>query len=152
MNLNDIPLSDEDKQKGVLGASATMLAYLNQRETFDKKIDKALWNQKIMLRCLTVLLFIAVSIGFFLIIKSPIEKEKFRKEKELFVRLKVVQDSSNTAREQANIKMMANIFKQDSLAKLKNVIKANVVNAGTVNTVNARSVNVKPKPKQKPKK
>lgn len=134
-------VSESDKLKAATKLNTSIDAYIENQTVFIKKIDKSLSNQKIMLRVLSGLMLIGVIMGIYLIVLGN-GFNRLNKEKELFVRLKVVQDSSNTAREQANVRMMANIFKQDSIAKLKNVIKANVVNTHTVNTVNANKVNV----------
>jgi len=71
------------------------------------------------------------------------DEEAFRKEKELFVILKSKTDSDLHSRRQDIVKMMANIYKQDSFSKLKNVIKTDHINTNTINTVNTKNVNVK---------
>ena len=154
-------ISEEDRINASNKLSNTILLYINRQDRFNKKLNMLTWIG------LSILILSILGASYLIFKPAPatlvdlkhikdenealaarrrllqIDMDAFKKEKALFVTLKAKNDSDLASRRQDVVKMMANIYKQDSISKLKQVIKTDHVNTKTINTVNTQSVNVK---------
>lgn len=147
-------VTEHEKLSASEKLSNTMLSYIVSQEKFNRKLNILVWLELCALFIFIIgsayLIFkpktaTQIDINFIDKATEKLNERSFflnkrdsaiSERERLLVILKSHQDSAVAG-------MMANIFKQDSLAKLKNVIKADHVNTNTINTVNTKTVNVK---------
>lgn len=159
----DIEVSEADKHKALEALRKDVKDFIAVEATHLAANKRILNWLKWMMMILLFLFLVTIGVVTYLFVKPPpatvvdlnhikaenetliarmklfeYQKQDFQKEKEIFVKLKQVTDSDLQHRRQDIVKMMARIYAQDSLSKLK----VNTVNTKSIKTVNANNVNI----------